>query len=302
MAPELLLHGHMSKAADVYAFGITLWELFTGGNAYKGECAALISHKYPSPSSPSFSLESLLLFAPAPLGTCSSPLIVPPPARVPHCFLGRLLATPLHPLLLSTHHFHRPPPPHPFISPPQVSPRCCWAIRSSTRRSGQASCSSRPPPSPPWSTLAGHTSPLIGEGREGGRREGGGERREEEKGARYLPLSDTHTACDICVSLFLTLSLKLSRSSLLPLSRHHPSPPLLFPPRPTFPEILTKLQALRKAEQGPTSPIGKYSLEADIRSEFKPQDGGPNAVAPIATLAAAGSIPMGLGNMRPVCA
>jgi serine/threonine protein kinase len=37
MAPEALLHGHISKAADVYAFGITLWELFTGGQAYQGE-------------------------------------------------------------------------------------------------------------------------------------------------------------------------------------------------------------------------------------------------------------------------
>lgn len=36
MAPEALLHGHISKAADVYAYGITLWELFTGGQAYQG--------------------------------------------------------------------------------------------------------------------------------------------------------------------------------------------------------------------------------------------------------------------------
>jgi serine/threonine protein kinase len=37
MAPEALLHGHISKAADVYAYGITLWELFTGGQAYQGD-------------------------------------------------------------------------------------------------------------------------------------------------------------------------------------------------------------------------------------------------------------------------
>lgn len=36
MAPEALLHGKVSKAGDVYAFGITLWELFTGGQAYQG--------------------------------------------------------------------------------------------------------------------------------------------------------------------------------------------------------------------------------------------------------------------------
>jgi hypothetical protein len=37
MAPEALLHGRISKAGDVYAYGITLWELFTGGQAYQGE-------------------------------------------------------------------------------------------------------------------------------------------------------------------------------------------------------------------------------------------------------------------------
>eukprot|EP00983_Pelagomonas_calceolata_P055908 1144356-Pelagomonas_calceolata.AAC.2 len=31
MAPEVLLEGRVSKAADVYAFGITLWELYTAG-------------------------------------------------------------------------------------------------------------------------------------------------------------------------------------------------------------------------------------------------------------------------------
>jgi heme/copper-type cytochrome/quinol oxidase subunit 3 len=36
MAPEALLHGCISKAADVYAYGVTLWELFTGGQAYQG--------------------------------------------------------------------------------------------------------------------------------------------------------------------------------------------------------------------------------------------------------------------------
>ncbi len=30
MAPEILLHGRVSKAADVYAFGITMWEVMTG--------------------------------------------------------------------------------------------------------------------------------------------------------------------------------------------------------------------------------------------------------------------------------
>ncbi|GLC33295.1 hypothetical protein PLESTB_000349600 [Pleodorina starrii] len=44
MAPEVLLHGQMSKAADVYAFGITLWEMFTGGLPYQGVPGALLGH------------------------------------------------------------------------------------------------------------------------------------------------------------------------------------------------------------------------------------------------------------------
>jgi hypothetical protein len=42
MAPELLLAGRVSKASDVYAFAILLWELFTGGHAYAGMPRALL--------------------------------------------------------------------------------------------------------------------------------------------------------------------------------------------------------------------------------------------------------------------
>ncbi|KXZ47914.1 hypothetical protein GPECTOR_32g527 [Gonium pectorale] len=44
MAPEVLLHGQVSKAADVFAFGITMWEIFTGGNPYPGVPGALLGH------------------------------------------------------------------------------------------------------------------------------------------------------------------------------------------------------------------------------------------------------------------
>ncbi|KAF5828817.1 kinase-like domain-containing protein [Dunaliella salina] len=45
MAPEVLLEGRVSKAADMYAFGITLWELFTGGKPYQGVPRALLGHR-----------------------------------------------------------------------------------------------------------------------------------------------------------------------------------------------------------------------------------------------------------------
>ena len=36
MAPEVLLHGRLSRASDVYSFGILLWQLFTGATLYSG--------------------------------------------------------------------------------------------------------------------------------------------------------------------------------------------------------------------------------------------------------------------------
>eukprot|EP00798_Chlamydomonas_sp_ICE-L_P008020 gene8020-1250_t len=44
-SPELLTNGRMSKAGDVYAYGITLWELYTGGAPYKGTPKALLGHQ-----------------------------------------------------------------------------------------------------------------------------------------------------------------------------------------------------------------------------------------------------------------
>lgn len=45
MAPEIMLDGRISKAADVYAFGITLWEMYTGGRAFEGVPKALLGHQ-----------------------------------------------------------------------------------------------------------------------------------------------------------------------------------------------------------------------------------------------------------------
>ena len=44
MAPEAQL-GRVSKAGDVYSFGVTLWELFTGGHAFAGVPRALLGHR-----------------------------------------------------------------------------------------------------------------------------------------------------------------------------------------------------------------------------------------------------------------
>jgi hypothetical protein len=35
----------VSKAADVYAFGITLWEMYTGRRAFEGIPRALLGHQ-----------------------------------------------------------------------------------------------------------------------------------------------------------------------------------------------------------------------------------------------------------------
>lgn len=39
------MQGKVSRASDVYAFGILLWELYTGGHAFKGVPRALLGHE-----------------------------------------------------------------------------------------------------------------------------------------------------------------------------------------------------------------------------------------------------------------
>jgi serine/threonine protein kinase len=38
MAPETLMSGQISRASDVYAYGIMLWELYTGGTGFCWLC------------------------------------------------------------------------------------------------------------------------------------------------------------------------------------------------------------------------------------------------------------------------
>jgi len=45
LAPEVIHSAHCSKASDVYAFGIVLWEAFTRGEVYEGLSAAQIISK-----------------------------------------------------------------------------------------------------------------------------------------------------------------------------------------------------------------------------------------------------------------
>ncbi|KAG2443738.1 hypothetical protein HXX76_002084 [Chlamydomonas incerta] len=44
MAPEVMLEGRISKAADVYSFGILLWELFCAGDPFQGLPRAHLGH------------------------------------------------------------------------------------------------------------------------------------------------------------------------------------------------------------------------------------------------------------------
>jgi serine/threonine protein kinase len=45
MAPELFTSGHISKASDVYAFGVLLYEIVTGQRAYAGIAIPMLPHR-----------------------------------------------------------------------------------------------------------------------------------------------------------------------------------------------------------------------------------------------------------------
>ena len=46
MPPELLAEGRLSKAADVYAFGVLLWEMYTSKRPWSGlRHVQIITHK-----------------------------------------------------------------------------------------------------------------------------------------------------------------------------------------------------------------------------------------------------------------
>ena len=44
-APEILMEGKQGKPADVYSFGVTLWELFTGLKPFSKISRAILGHK-----------------------------------------------------------------------------------------------------------------------------------------------------------------------------------------------------------------------------------------------------------------
>eukprot|EP00198_Chlamydomonas_reinhardtii_P010882 XP_001700219.1 predicted protein [Chlamydomonas reinhardtii] len=57
-APELLMEGRVSKAADVYSFGVLLWEMYTCGEAFKGIPRPLLAGKVVEGLRPDFPPET----------------------------------------------------------------------------------------------------------------------------------------------------------------------------------------------------------------------------------------------------
>lgn len=44
MPAELLLNGHMSKAVDVYSFGVIVWEMYCGSRPFAGMSHSQVLH------------------------------------------------------------------------------------------------------------------------------------------------------------------------------------------------------------------------------------------------------------------
>ena len=58
MPPERLMEGKLTKSADVYAFGVLLWEMYTGSVVITKSCSYCL-HSAPPPPSPPSSFLSL---------------------------------------------------------------------------------------------------------------------------------------------------------------------------------------------------------------------------------------------------
>ena len=84
MPPEVLAEGKVTKSADVYAFGVILWEMFTGERPFAGMRHAQILEAVMSASAaPPLELSSRApaSFKVVPPPSCDTPLPQPLPGR-----------------------------------------------------------------------------------------------------------------------------------------------------------------------------------------------------------------------------
>ena len=172
MSPETTLEYRVTKASDVYAFGITLWELYTGGHAFEGAGARerVGARGGAGQKEPGGGVEGRQGWRGGrachrvPYGT----------RRHAHGPSPRA-----HPLRVRRFSSQRAP--LPSTRPPQASPSCCSPTASPSRASAPPSRPARRASTQTWPRRAGRATAASGAAR---RARGAGARSKKPPSAR----------------------------------------------------------------------------------------------------------------------
>jgi len=100
IAPELKNSHRLSRASDIYAFGVMMWELMMGCSVFVSECAPALLRRMPSSHIPRTAERCTCLLAGAHMPTCHIP-------RASECGNALCLGTRMHALEWASLHAAR---------------------------------------------------------------------------------------------------------------------------------------------------------------------------------------------------